>query len=51
MKDKSKEYIIGFLTALLLCLGFYTMVGTKLQANSYFELGTMNNPMYVKVVK
>ncbi len=50
MKDKSKEYIIGLLVGVIICLTFYACSHTTLQANS-FEKGTRYNPMYVRIVQ
>ena len=50
MKNKSKEYTIGFLMGIIMCLTFYACSHSPLQAD-YFEMGSINNPMYVKVVQ
>ena len=50
MKNKSLEWINGFLIGLIICLLCYACTHNPLNAEGYGELGTMFNPMYVKIV-
>ena len=50
MKNKSKDYKIGFLMGILICLFLYSCVNNPLAADMY-DMGTYNNPMYVRIVE
>ena len=50
MKNRSIEWINGFLVGMVLCLLFYSLTHNSLTATEYVKGDSKWNPLYVKVV-